>query len=278
MLNDPPRRIAVLCSRHAPALGYLLDDSQARGTVYDIACVVTSEPDFAGRAMVEAHGVPFHAHAIRAFYTARGARIPSAPSVREAFDAETLAIVRQYAPDLLLMDGYVYLVTSPLLAAFARRILNLHYSDLAIRTPAGEPRFPGIRAVRDALEAGCAETRVTVHLVTDAPDAGPPLVRSWPFPVSPLVDEVRRFNGEDAFRAYAFAHQHWMMRAASGPLAAAALKLVASGAVDLDELAQVDPRGSLPWLLERHGFLLAPEIGDEGPVGQASRLGQVGTS
>ena len=122
----------------------------------------------------------------------------------------------------MLLDGYLYLVTPALLARFRNRVLNLHFSDLTLRTVDGAPRFPGLRAVRDALADGLGETRATVHLVNDKPDDGPPIVRSWPFPVSPLVEELRTQSADDVFKAYVFAHQHWMMRTASGPLIAAA--------------------------------------------------------
>ena len=73
------------------------------------------------------------------------------------------------------------------------------------------------------------------------------------------VEELRTLSGDAAFKAYAFAHEQWMMRTVAGPLIAAALRLIATGAVDLDTLAEDGVDLQSPWLLERHGFLLAPE-------------------
>jgi folate-dependent phosphoribosylglycinamide formyltransferase PurN len=238
-----PIRVAVLCSHRAPGLVHLLSHSADRGRAFEIVCVVTTEATPVDDVR---RGIPTLTHPIREFYEARGASLYNDFDARRAYDAETLKLITPYLPELILLDGYLYLITEPLLEAFANRILNLHYSDLTLRAGDGRPQFPGVRAVRDAIAAGCVETRATVHLVDALPDDGAPIVRSWPFPVSPLVQELQSMDAGDAFKAYTFAHQQWMMRTASGPLMSAALKLVATGAVDLDELARIDPRDSIP--------------------------------
>ena len=239
---------------------YLLNRSPDRGASYEIVGCVTSGATFDEAVRVERRGVPVQSHLLRQFYAAHGASDCRDMTLRAAYDIETVALVEPWLPDLILLDGYLHLVTAPLLQRFRDRVVNLHFSDLTLRTGSGTPRHPGIRAVRDALAAGCLETRATVHLVNAEADAGPPIVRSWAFPVSPLVEDLRTQSGEAALEAYAFAHQQWMMRTAAGPLIAAALRLVATGAVDLHALAERGPDVQSPWLLERHGFLLAPEV------------------
>ncbi len=238
---------------------YLLNRAPDRGVTYEIVCVVSSEDTFAEEVRVERRGIPTRAHPIQRFYAARSPLPVHRLGTRAAYDAETLELLDPYMPDLVLLDGYLYLVTDPLLNAYPARIISLHFSDLMIRRADGSPRFPGVRAVRDALSAGCAETRATVHLVDEAPDNGPPIVRSWPFPVSLLVEELRTQHLPDVFKAYAYAHQQWMLRTVSGPLVAAALRLIATGAVDLTELAAAGAGRSAPWLLDQDGSLLAPE-------------------
>ena len=252
-------RVAVLCSHRAPGLLYLLNQSPDRGAAFEIVGCVTDQETFAEEVRVERRGIPTCAHPMDAFYRARGAAGCGDMALRAAYDEETLKIVEPWFPDVLLLDGYLHLVTRRILDRFRNRVLNLHFSDLALRTPLGGPLHPGIRAVRDALLAGASETRATVHLVDAEPDAGPPIARSWPFPVSPLVEDLRTQQGPEAFKAYAFAHEQWMMRTASGPLIAAALRLIAARAIDLDALASAGPCTGAAWLLERHGFLLAPE-------------------
>lgn len=251
-----PLRVAVLCSHRAPGLLYLLNQSPDRGCVYEIVCCVTTEPTFVEEVRVERRGIPTLSNPIHDFYARRGADIRDL-KVREEYDRKTLALVEPFLADLILLDGYVYLVTAPLLERFPNRILNLHYADLMLRTPSGAPQFPGIRAVPHTLAAGQHETRATVHLVDRAPDAGPPIVRSRPFVVSPLISELRATDAPDVFKAYAYAHEQWMMRTVSGPLMAAALRLVASGAVDLDAIA-ARHEVATPWLLDRDDYLVAP--------------------
>jgi folate-dependent phosphoribosylglycinamide formyltransferase PurN len=236
---------------------YLLNRSPDRGVTFEIVCVMSSDRAFAEEVRVERRGIPTRGHSIHEFYASRAHADVDDLDVRSEYDAETLTRLNPYAPDVVLLDGYLYLVTTPLLAAFPSRILNLHFSDLTLRHPDGSPRFPGVHAVRDAILAGSSETRATVHLVNERPDDGPPIVRSWPFPVSPLVEDLRTQDAPDVLKAYVHAHEHWMLRTVSGPLAAAALRLVSTGAADLEAL---NARGGAPpWLLDRLGSLQAPE-------------------
>jgi phosphoribosylglycinamide formyltransferase 1 len=148
------KRIAVLCSHRAPGLLYLLNRAEGRGIAYDITGVISSDETFEDRDRIERRGIATESHPIRTF---KGSRA--------AYDAETVRLLEPLMPDLILLDGYMYLVTEPMLTAYRSRIVNLHLSDLTLRKPDGAPRFPGIRAVRDSIAAGCAETYATVHLV-----------------------------------------------------------------------------------------------------------------
>src|SRR4051812_48830807 len=254
-----PLRVAIVCSHGAPGLLHLLTRSPERGITFEIVCAISSERTFDEEIVVERRGIRARPHPIAEFYAQRGARVCHDSAVRRAYDAETVALLAPFQPDLLVLDGYRYLVTAPLLEAYRNRILNLQFSDLALRTPRGAPMYSGIRAVRHAVSDGCPDTRACVHLVTEEPDSGSILVRSWPFPVAPMIEELRP-AAPDAVKAYAFAHERWMARTASGPLLEAALRLVATGAVDLDALAAVAATDSSAWLLSQHGFLMAPEL------------------
>ncbi len=86
------------------------------------------------------------------------------------------------------------------------------------RGPTGRPLYTGLTAVRDAIRAGEPQTRATAHIVTERLDEGPILLRSRPFPVAPLVADLRRRGLAHAVNAYAFAHQEWMLETAWGPL------------------------------------------------------------
>ncbi len=253
-----PLRAAVLCSRRAPGLLDLLERDRRRREAYDIVCAVSSDASFAEVRRVEELGVPVVAHPIAPFYARRGAHLVRDLEIRADYDRVTLDVIRPYSPDLIVLDGYLYLVTRALLDAFPARIVNLHFSDLTLRTVDGRPKYPGPRAVRDAIVDAQQETSATVHLVNDVPDGGVPIVRSWAHPVSPLVARARAWRALDMLKAYAFAHQEWMIRGASGPLLAACLTLVADGRIDLDALAAADTVAVTPWLLDEQGRLAPP--------------------
>ena len=255
MLTQSPIRVAVLCSHRAPGLLDLVERDPDRGRSYEIAAVVSSELSFDGQARLMARGVPTRAHSIREFYRRRDADVYRDFRTRAAFDRETVRILGRYSPDIMLLDGYLYVATRELLDAYPCRVINLHFSDLTLRHPDGRPRYPGIRAVRDALLDGQTTTRATVHLADREPDGGPPILQSWPFPVSPLAAEALATNAREMFKAYVFAHQEWMIRAASGPLLASALRLIADGTVDLRALAAADPAAVTPWTVDPHGHI-----------------------
>lgn len=142
---------------------------------------------------------------------------------REAFDAETASLLLPYDVDAVILLGYLYILTDPMLETFSGRILNVHDSDLALRNDDGGPRYPGLHATCDAINAGEHETRSSVHLVTKHPDAGPVLARSNAFPVAPFVSVAAVRGEQDIVRAYAYAQREWMMRSTWGALASEAL-------------------------------------------------------
>ena len=132
---------------------------------------------------------------------------------RKAFDAETAALLR--GCDVVVLLGYLFIITEPLLSAFPGRIFNVHDSDL--------PRYPGLHATRDAILAGERETRSSVHVVTAEVDAGPVVARSEAFPVAPFVHDAVAAGQNDIVRAYAYAHREWMIRSRWGALVAEAI-------------------------------------------------------
>jgi len=151
---------------------------------------------------------------------------------RGEFDAETASMLRQFAIDAVVLLGYLFVITEPLLTAFPERIINVHDSDLTLRNPGGGPRYPGLHATRDAIVAGERETRSSVHLVTRELDAGPVIVRGEAFPVAPFVHEVVARGENDIVRAYAYAQREWMMRSSWGALAAEGLAMLSRGGAE----------------------------------------------
>ena len=224
MSPKTPMKVAILCSHRAPGLVQLLNVDQHRGMDYEIVCCMTSSDTFAEEVRVERRGLPCLSHSIRAFCEERHTTIGDL-GARVAYDLATLDLLKPFNPDLLLLDGYLLLLTDPVLQRFEGRIINVHHSDLMQRNDIGGPRYPGLRAVRDALLAGETETRATAHIVTARLDDGPVLLRSWAFGVPPVVRWALEHGATDVLRACAWAHQEWMLRSAWEPMLKSALEL-----------------------------------------------------
>lgn len=228
MLSFPgPLRVAVLSSRRCPGAADLLADP-ALGRRWQIACVFSSEPEFATRGLFLDADVPFVRLPIREFYRRRQAPL-SDMAVRREYDAEVAMRLRLWAPDLLLFSSYLYVATPALLAAAPRGAINLHAADLCLLDEDGRPRYPGLRAVADAILSGETATRATAHWAIEEVDAGPVMVRSGPYPVAPFVRDLLDQGNLHAVRAYAYAHQEWMLADAWGPLATQAIRRAAAG-------------------------------------------------
>jgi folate-dependent phosphoribosylglycinamide formyltransferase PurN len=221
----PPFRVAVLTSHRAPGMAPLVAE---QGDLFQLVCVVASEEDFSDACLDEA-AVPVIPNLIRRFYAWHRAPIADL-AVRRSYDRRTCRLLAPFRPDLILMSSYLYIVTDPLLASYAGRIVNVHGSDLGRRGPDGRPLYPGLRAVRDSIRAGETETRASSHLVTADLDAGPILRRSRPFPVPAVAAALRQAGADHAVNAYAFAHQEWMLATAWGPLLLDAIAQLASEA------------------------------------------------
>jgi len=204
-------RVGVLSSKRAPGLEGLLHHP-FRGKSFEIECVVSSDSYF------PECGLPVITHPIRAFYDERNTPIRDR-RVRAAYDALTAETLRRIGVDIILLLGYLYVVTDELLDAFPGRVINIHD---------GTSKYPGLHATRDAILAGESATFSMVHHVTPNIDAGPVVVMSQPFAVAPFVLDAAASGEHDVVRAYAYAHREWMMRSTWGNLAVRALEQVAA--------------------------------------------------
>lgn len=88
---------------------------------------------------------------------------------REQRDLAIADFLAEYGAELVVLAGYMHLLTPPFLDRFPGRIVNVHPSLL--------PSFPGAHAVDDALAHGVKVTGVTVHLVDEGLDSGPILLQ-----------------------------------------------------------------------------------------------------
>jgi phosphoribosylglycinamide formyltransferase-1 len=223
-------RVAVLCSYRAPGLEGLLRHPH-RGKLFDIACVVASEPEVKGRAAIEHAGVPVLVHPIRRFHQECGVPLQDREA-RRAYDALTVHVLEQLDADVVLMLGYLYVATDVLIAAYPDRVFNIHDSDLSVVDQDGDRRYVGLHSTRDAIVAGERSTRSTIHIVTPKLDSGPIVMASEPYPVAPFATQAANEGAADIVRAYAYAHREWMMRDCWADLAASTLELVSAGVLE----------------------------------------------
>lgn len=90
---------------------------------------------------------------------------PKKFSSREEYDTELLRILNEYQADLVVLAGFMRLMSSVFIKAFRNRVMNIH--------PALLPSFPGTHGVRDALGYGVKVCGVTVHFADEGLDTGP---------------------------------------------------------------------------------------------------------
>ncbi|MBI4897088.1 MAG: phosphoribosylglycinamide formyltransferase [Actinobacteria bacterium] len=96
--------------------------------------------------------------------------------VRAERDRAMIERLRAEQIDLVVLAGYMQILSAEFVQAFAGRLINVHPSLL--------PRFPGLDAIGQALDAGVAETGVTVHYVDEGVDTGP-VIAQESLPIEP---------------------------------------------------------------------------------------------
>ena len=228
MLNEfGTIRVAVLTSHRAPGIERLLHHPH-RGSLYDVACVITSEPEMLSRVSIEDAGVAVLVHPIRRFHEECGSSLQNIET-RRSYDAMTVHALQQLDVTAVLMLGYLYIATDVLLEPYAGRVLNVHDSDLTIIRADGERKYTGLHSTRDAVLAGEGETRSTLHQVTAVLDGGPVIMRSEPYPVAEFARQAAACGQYDVVKAYAWAHREWMMRDCWGDLGIRVLERLAAG-------------------------------------------------
>jgi len=117
-----------------------------------IAAVLSNRPQAGGLATAQAHGIATQVLDHRDFAT------------REAFDDALARAIDAYAPDLVVLAGFMRILGAAFVARYAGRLLNVHPSLL--------PAFPGLHTHERALAAGCRFAGATVHQVTSEVDVG----------------------------------------------------------------------------------------------------------
>jgi phosphoribosylglycinamide formyltransferase-1 len=205
-------RIAVLASGTGSNLQAILDQLHGRDGI-EVAAVASDKPGATALERAAGAGVETGTFAAGDY------------ADREARDAAIGDWLEERDVDLIVLAGYMQLLSRSFVKRFRNRIINVH--------PALLPSFPGLDAIGQALEHGVRITGVTVHFVDEGVDSGP-IVLQRPVPVPPGRD---RDELEDAIHRTEHA------------LLPEAIRLIASGRAHVDDgsrVVQIDPEPAAP--------------------------------
>ena len=159
------RRVVVLISGRGSNLGALLE---ARLPLQVVA-VISPRADAAGLGLAQARGIPTRVIPAEGY------------AGRADFDQALQQAIDGFAPDLVVLAGFMRILTPEFVAHYQGRLVNIHPSLL--------PAFPGLHTHRRALAEGVAVHGCTVHFVTPELDRGP-IVAQGVVPVVPGDDEA----------------------------------------------------------------------------------------
>lgn len=150
--------IAILISGRGSNMRVIAEQAAKGALKADVRVVVSDQPAAGGLAIAQAMNIPTAVLEPRKF------------SDRASFDRALVELLQGYAPELIVLAGFMRILTPDFIGAYAGRILNIHPSLL--------PKFRGLHTHRRVLEAGDAEHGVSVHFVTEELDGGPVILQS----------------------------------------------------------------------------------------------------
>jgi phosphoribosylglycinamide formyltransferase-1 len=158
-------RIGVLVSGRGSNLQAVIDNIEQGRLSAGIAVVISDQADAFALERARKHGIPA-VHLSAAGYRGR----------REAYDALLVRELRVHEVDLVILAGFMRIITGVLVREFPNRIMNIH--------PALLPAFPGLHVQKAAIEHGVKFSGCTVHFVDEGMDTGPIIIQA----VVPVLD------------------------------------------------------------------------------------------
>lgn len=168
------KRIAVFASGFGSNLQALIDYNNKHGLNGDIVLVFSNNKD--AFALVRAKK-----NNIKAVFMD-----PTRYSSREKYDSKIIEMLEEEKIDLVVLAGYMFLLSQEFVHRFKNKILNIH--------PALLPSFKGTHGIKDAYRYGVKVTGVTVHFVDGDLDSGP-IILQEAFPIDP-DDSVEELEGK----------------------------------------------------------------------------------
>lgn len=151
-------KLGVLISGNGSNLQSIIDHIEKGSLKAIIKIVISNNPDAYGITRAKKHGIPTVVLKNGDFKN------------KEEFDLELIRILKNNCVDLVILAGFMRIITPTLLKAFPHKIMNIH--------PALLPSFPGIHGQKQALDYGVKLSGCTVHFVDEGVDTGPIIIQS----------------------------------------------------------------------------------------------------
>lgn len=174
------KKIVILISGRGSNMEALIAARDAGNLPVNIAAVISNRPDAKGLETAAKAGIATHYIDHKAF------------AGREAFDAALAECIDGFVPDLVVLAGFMRILSEGFVRHYEGRLMNIHPSLL--------PSFPGLHTHRRALEEGVRVHGCTVHFVTPTLDHGPVIIQA----AVPVLDS----DDEDVLSARVLCQEH----------------------------------------------------------------------
>ncbi len=223
-------RVVVFFSGGASGLRYLFEEDSNYGEKYKIVGGFTGSPGCKGEKFARNIGIDVKTNDIEEFY---GDTPVSDLKLRKKYDRKTLDLIDEFDPDLILLSGYMWILTKPIIEKY--RIINVHPADLRVKKD-NKRLYTGKNPVYDAILNGENQTHSSIHFVKNEVDEGPLFVVSPGFNIhEKLVDVLLEKNKKEKLKKYSEAHQEWMKWGGDGPAISKAIELLAEKNIEVKE-------------------------------------------
>jgi phosphoribosylglycinamide formyltransferase-1 len=174
-------KLGVLVSGRGSNLQAIIDNIEKGALSAEISVVISDQADAFSLERARKHNIP------AVHISAKGFR-----GKRNEYDGLLVAELRKRGVELVILAGFMRIITPTLIKAFPNRIMNIH--------PALLPSFPGLHVQKAAIEHGARFSGCTVHFVDEGMDTGPIIIQA----VVPVLDN----DTEDALSARILAQEH----------------------------------------------------------------------
>jgi phosphoribosylglycinamide formyltransferase-1 len=151
-------KLGVLISGNGSNLQAIIDNIENGSLQATIKIVISNNPDAFGITRAKKHGIPFAILKKSDFKN------------KEAFDEQLIKTLKDNGVELVVLAGFMRILSSPFLKSFPKKVMNIH--------PALLPSFPGLHAQKQAFDYGVKVSGCTVHFVDEGVDTGPIIIQA----------------------------------------------------------------------------------------------------